>query len=167
MLSRRLLLLALVGTACSPGSQPLSAANTEMESVTPLPLYPEATALRLFVNEEGFRLTENPDVAGLTRGRRGVELTEAERIAVSNSISIGPEPTEATACAPTWRHLFVFYDVGTRPLGALAVCFECLDISVIGPAAPAPSISHTRYRVRGLRELVEARGLLTHSDILE
>lgn len=164
MLARRSVLLALVLAACSRAPTAPSAEVEAQPAITPLPLYPEAASVRLFVKADGFQLDAQPDIAALTNRCASVELTPAEQAIVKNAVSIGPMPDEVTACAPTWRHLFVFYGASDEPMGALAVCFECLEISVLGPAAPNPTVYSAQYRVTGLRELVEARGLLTEAD---
>ncbi len=135
---------------------------------TPLPLFPEATEVRVFGGVDFIHQGAGGAVVGtkLENGKLrndapavdGGVLTAEEIALLRRSVDTGPEPKSAKLCC-TPRHAFLFFDRNHRQIGYLEVCFQCGCARIYLPPGSLHSFADLGWDHEALTRIVEAHRL--------
>ena len=169
-ISKALILVAVVGLfSCerSPVNAPQKADDSSL-AFTPdtdriqVHPFPEATEVRLYINQQSIDVSPQGEVSEGSYPRGGIPLTTSELHSIQDGLNYKKPPDAIAACCVP-RHAFLFYDKAHKFLGSITVCFECGCATIDGqmPKPPA-NMEWLDWDETRFAHIIEAHGQTVH-----
>lgn len=136
----KILMAALTAPLCAAAWVFLFYTPLNVGETVPVRLWPEATEVRLFVEDMPY---DQAEASGKTMTNpAGTRLTKAQRAILDTALRrhrMTEEESNWVAACFVPHHFFRYYDAGGNKLGELALCYCCKGVS---PSSYFPALRY-------------------------